>query len=263
MVCLTMCFVYGEKVSDFSNMITIEANGETFLESAVTEAKKNGELFTAWTEKKEQQIIAPINQKTKTVNIIFLYGMSYAIVPWGKNLSEDDMDGCIIGANTAEALFGSKLVQGQQICYGERILTIRGVIETPGSLVLCQSKDRDKFERITILKQDNAKTMRQMAEQFINRYGLSAHLLQFERCSSLVEWIPAKWSDFSGWKQNLRLLKQEINWTKQCQKSDAESLLLSWLQKRALFGAACFVFLIKAVFSFWKQKIIQSRKCLG
>ena len=49
----------------------------------------------------------------------------------GKNLPESDTEGCILGASLAEQLFGGTEVEGQQILYNGRELTVRGIVKEP------------------------------------------------------------------------------------------------------------------------------------
>ena len=62
----------------------------------------------------------------------------------GKNLPESDTEGCILGASLAEQLFGGTEVEGQQILYNGRELTVRGIVKEPQNIMLCQSAANDE-----------------------------------------------------------------------------------------------------------------------
>lgn len=137
----TGAFIYQDKVSDFSDMITLEAGESGFSQSQIEEIRKDEEntvTFTAWTEEKDQPITAEINSRSEAADVLLLSGPSDALLPWGKNLFADDVEGCIIGAELAQLLFGGTKVQGQTVLLGERTLVIRGVVEEPGKVMLCQ-----------------------------------------------------------------------------------------------------------------------------
>ena len=140
-VFFTGAFIYQDKVSDFSDMITLEEGENGFSQSQIEEIRKDEEntvTFTAWSEMKDQPITAEINSRSETADVLLLSGPSDALLPWGKNLFADDVEGCIIGAELAQLLFGGTKVQGQTVLLGERTLVIRGVVEEPGKVLLCQ-----------------------------------------------------------------------------------------------------------------------------
>ena len=90
----------------------------------------SAETFTAWTEQKNQTVRATINERSSNADILLLCGDSHSVLPWGKNLPESDTEGCILGASLAEQLFGGTEVEGQQILYNGRELTVRGIRNT-------------------------------------------------------------------------------------------------------------------------------------
>ena len=180
-------------------------------------------------------------------------GDSYLVLPWGKNLSADDTEGCIIGEAVAQTIFGGTEVEGQTLLYDERTLTVRGVVQEPDDILLCQMQEQTgigsgtdsdsavTFDRINLLVTEESKTASQTVEQFINCYGLDADSLHFERKQNLhwlTELTPGKWSNFSGWSINLKTLQSDRQRLRQCEKSGIESLYMGWVDRRNIFLAA-------------------------
>lgn len=291
-LCLLGAYVYQKRISDFSGIITIEATESGFQQTGIeairqeqeakraTEAERAGKKnitgksevfnFTAWTERKDQPVASELSGRQALADCYLLLGDSYLVLPWGKNLPADDMDGCVIGAAVAQTIFGGTEVEGQMLLYDERTLTVRGVVQEPEDILLCQMPEQAgtaslqngtgsgntsgygngsrtdadgsaTFERINLLSTGESGTMSQTAEQFINSHGLEAEILHFERQQNLhwlTELIPGKWSNFSGWSTNLKTLQSDRQRLRQCEKSGIESLYMGWVDRRNIFLAA-------------------------
>ena len=146
-VFLVFAYVYHNKTEDFSNIITIQSGEDKFTQSEISSIRQDtasAETFTAWTERKNQVVKAVINERSSNVDILLLCGDSHSVLPWGKNLPESDTEGCILGASLAEQLFGGTEVEGQQILYNGRELTVRGIVKEPQNIMLCQSVANDE-----------------------------------------------------------------------------------------------------------------------
>ena len=274
-LCLLATYIYQKKLSDFSNIITIEASENGFQQTSIEairqeqKSKKTAESeragkkniigqseafsFTAWTERKDQLVEAEFSGRQTTADCYLLMGDSYLVLPWGKNLYADDTEGCIIGAAVAQTIFGGTEVEGQTLLYDERTLTVRGVVQEPDDILLCQMQEQTgigsgtdsdsavTFDRINLLVTEESKTASQTVEQFINCYGLDADSLHFERKQNLhwlTELTPGKWSNFSGWSTNLKTLQSDRQRLRQCEKSGIESLYMGWVDRRNIFLAA-------------------------
>lgn len=274
-LCLLATYIYQKKLSNFSNIITIEASENGFQQTSIEairqeqKSKKTAESeragkkniigqsetfsFTAWTERKDQPVEAEFSGRQTTADCYLLMGDSYLVLPWGKNLSADDTEGCIIGAAVAQTIFGGTEVEGQTLLYDERTLTVRGVVQEPDDILLCQMQEQTgigsgtdsdsavTFDRINLLVTEESGTASQTVEQFINCYGLDADSLHFERKQNLhwlTELTPGKWSNFSGWSTNLKTLQSDRQRLRQCEKSGIESLYMDWVDRRNIFLAA-------------------------
>ena len=274
-LCLLATYIYQKKLSNFSNIITIEASENGFQQTSIEairqeqKSKKTAESeragkkniigqsetfsFTAWTERKDQPVEAEFSGRQTTADCYLLMGDSYFVLPWGKNLSADDTEGCIIGAAVAQTIFGGTEVEGQTLLYDERTLTVRGVVQEPDDILLCQMQEQTgigsgtdsdsavTFDRINLLVTEESGTASQTVEQFINCYGLDTDSLHFERKQNLhwlTELTPGKWSNFSGWSTNLKTLQSDRQRLRQCEKSGIESLYMDWVDRRNIFLAA-------------------------
>lgn len=268
LIFLLTAFIYNNKASDFNDIITIQPEEGSFLQNMLAEIKKeenNTDTFTGWTEEKNQTVTADINNRSETTTIILLCGQSKLVLPWGKNLQTEDVDGCIIGEKLALALFGGSDVEGQEVSYGNRLFTIRGVVKEPGNILIGQFNTENTCERINLLYTDKEKTSTRTASDFLNKYGINGQVLHYEHRKNLnylTELIPGKWSDFSGWKQNIKEMQQQEKISSQSEKSEIESLYLGWIRKRNA-AALCFAgsFAV-CLFTFKKQTTkIKNGKC--
>ncbi len=268
LIFLLTAFIYNNKVSDFNDIITIQPEEGSFSQNMLAEIKQeenNIDTFTGWTEKKNQIVTDDINNRNITTTVILLCGQSKLVLPWGKNLPAEDMDGCIIGEKLALMLFGGSDVEGQEVSYGNRLFTVRGVVKEPGNILIGQlntdsvsenetqsengiqsgvnQTTENACERINLLYTDKTKTSTRTASDFLNKNGINGQVLHYEHRKNLnylVELIPGKWSDFSDWKQNIKELRQQEKISSQSEKSEIESLYLEWIRKRNV-AAFCFV----------------------
>lgn len=272
-VFFALACVYHNKTEDFSNIITIQSAEGSFTRSEIESIRQDtasADTFTAWTERKNQVVKAVINERSSNVDILLLCGDSHSVLPWGKNLPESDTAGCIIGASLAEQLFGGTEVEGQQILYNGRELAVRGVVKEPQNIMLCQSITNDEtvpktqtgnsgnqqtgssennqqeiyYDKISLLYTDKSRAINRTAAEFISRYGLDGQILHYEykrNLSWFTDLIPGKWSDFSGWKENMKTLQSDEKILKQCEKSTVESLYLEWIWKRNICFVLCVV----------------------
>ena len=204
-VFLVFACVYHNKTEDFSNIITIQSGEDKFTQSEIASIRQDT-AFTAWTEQKNQTVRATINERSSNADILLLCGDSNSVLPWGKNLPESDTEGCILGASLAEQLFGGTEVEGQQILYNGRELTVRGIVKEPQNIMLCQSAANDEtasgtqtgsngnqqtgssennqqeicYDKISLLYTDKSKAINRTAAEFISRYGLDGQILHYE-----------------------------------------------------------------------------------
>lgn len=239
---LTAGCVFGVKVRDFSHSVTIQADENGFDMEMLKEMMADPEpeyTFAAWKEETGRQISAAESGRSDTANVIEIYGPSYCVLPYGANLCQEDKDACLIGRKLSEQLFGGYQVEGQQIQYNGRMLTIRGVIKEPGEMLICETTEPETgFNRISILAEAGEGYLK--AKDFISGYSLAAQPLRFDLYQNLAwiqEMIPGKWSDFDGWKENIKEKRQEFQFVSGAAKSNPELLYLGWVKRRNLYWA--------------------------
>lgn len=212
--------------------------------------KEDGMEFTAWTQKRQVRITDAEGARSTYVEAMEINGSSELLLPYGKILHEDDRQGCILGEGAAWELFGSRNVEGLTLCYGERELTIRGILHTPENLIMVETDERDdSFQRITLKTQEGI-SRKMSAERFSDSYGLDVTQICFTLLSRerLLELIPGKWSDFSGWGENVSELWREAEFLISVEKS---SLELVWL---TLWGKALLWIAVGILLFFWGWK---------
>lgn len=202
--------------------------------------KENGMEFTAWSEKKRVTIQSADRYRSANTNVVEINGSSELLFPGGKILRAEDTGSCLIGEETAQELFGSSHVEGAGILYGDRPLTVRGVIASPGTLLVVEAEGPDsRFDRIS-LKPSPGIAATPCAERFAAAYGLSARQMRFDLFSKdrLLELIPGKWSDISGWRQSMKLFGGDVSTLLVTEKSSAEERYLLLYAKSAVWMAS-------------------------
>ncbi len=214
------------------------------------------ETFAVWTELKNELVSVMEGGKSTVTDVIAVYGPSHCLLPLGKNLLPEDKEGCIIGEGLAEELFGTNLAEGQQVEWMGRTMTIRGVLREPGHFLMAEASgfwDAVTFDRINItLSDDQDRTL--AGERFINRHGLAARELQWNHRYGwkwLAEMVPAKWSDFEGWRENFQKHKKAVELVKNTEKSTIESEGIRYYDRKLLFELSGILFCGLFVRNIW------------
>ena len=221
--------------------------------------KESGTEFTAWNEKKQLRVESMDGSRSAITDVMEINGSSELLFSGGKILHTEDTAGCLIGVETAEELFGSRQAEGMEIRYGERMLTVRGVVASPGHLLVVEVQDPDtRFRRIT-LKPSGKDAGQGGAKQFAASYGLAVRQIRYDLFSGerFMEMIPGKWSDFTGWKQSIGRFGEDASLLLTAEKSSREEQYLLLCAKCAgwmIAGMSCLV-IGSSKFLSWKERI--------
>lgn len=193
--------------------------------------------FTAWRETPDVKVMEPFMGHETRAGLLMLEGSSELVLPFAPVLPQGDVDGCLLGEETAWELFGSTRVVGNRICIGSQMRIVRGVVNLPQSGVVLGGDmtglpetgiDTGEagvyYDRITI---ESRKV--EDAEKFLVQSGLDGKILRLDYLSSLrwlVELIPGKWSDFPGWEDNFTQKGKDFELLLQVNKNSVERYYL-------------------------------------
>jgi hypothetical protein len=220
--------------------------------------KESGTEFTAWNEKKQLRVESMDGSRSVITDVMEINGSSEILFA-GSILHTEDTAGCLIGVETAEELFGSRQAEGMEIRYGERMLTVRGVVVSPGHLLVVEVQDPDiRFRRIT-LKPSGKGAGQSGAKQFAAAYGLAVRQIRYDLFSGerFMEMIPGKWSDFTGWKQSVDRFGEDASLLLSAEKSSREEQYLLLYAKCAgwmIAGMSCLIIGSSKLLT-WKERI--------
>ncbi len=228
--------------------------------------KEGGNIFTAWTEKDGGYVCLPDGARPVGTRVIELDGSSELLIPYGKILREDDLQGCLLGRETAEKLFGSRNAEGLAVCYGERKLTVRGVLKEPEDLLVAAAgEETQTFRRIT-LKSDAPVAAGIAADRFIQNYGIFARQIHYDFMGPdyLQSLVPGKWSDFAGWRESLKTAGEDIRFLAAVEKSCLETRYLACLLRASVCIAAGAILLLFIILyngkSGWGMILLRQKK---
>lgn len=203
--------------------------------------------MAAWTKQKELAVADAMSGRSSVTDVIFLYGSSRCLLPYGENLQPGD-GGCLMGEGLAKELFGTADARGQSIAWQGKSWVVRGVVKEPSGLLLLEASDllkEVKFDRLNVLAEEK-EDIRLAGEHVRNRYGFLAKQLRldyYRGLSWLTELVPGKWSDFNGWKENFRQKQQELNRLANTEKSMIEMMILACYKGSCLkIGASLLLF---------------------
>lgn len=184
--------------------------------------------FCAWKEEKEQGVEAAETGIRAWTNLLWMSGDSELLLPYGKNLRQEDLQGCLLDTDTAWDLFGSQNAEGMTLLAGGKQRVVRGVFSSPKRLVILQGApdgEISDYNRMT-LQQKPGQSPKELGESFLIRHSLDGNLLRWDFCQGLSwlgELVPGKWSDFAGWSANLEQMADAMRRISQTEKSSLES----------------------------------------
>lgn len=137
-------------------------------------------LFAAWGQKNNQIIESEELGREVTAPVIQMEGPVDLLFFGGRKLDAEDADGCLVGKETAEKLFGSSRAVGQFILYEGKKYEIRGVLTdmSRGVIVPCIDETDAALNRITIRKPEGAGTGWR-GDAFLVRTGLAAEEIDY------------------------------------------------------------------------------------
>lgn len=232
-----MCSIYAKRALPLAKNVSLVCKEPGITAGEVAQIRENeqetegGRTFTAWSEKRQVVVSDAEGIRSVRTNVVEINGTSELLFPYGRVLNEEDGAGCLIGIETAKELFGSGDVIGVALCYGEREYTVRGILHTPAELLVVEgTEETDVFERITVgTREDRSKKF--TGERFVSEYWLEAELLRYDLFSGerFAELIPGKWSDFSGWKENLEEFAEDFCRLVSTEKSGIEMVYWKWM----------------------------------
>ena len=247
LVLAILCFMAGAiflgQAADWQKNITLLCTETELTDTQVDkmrtieQEREDGITFTAWKEQGGQQVYDKDKVRGCQVNVIELNGSSELLFPSGRILHREDAEGCILSETAAEQLFGNREVEGLTLCYQERVLVIRDVINIREMVLVVEgNQETTSYDRITLQPSWNM-TNRRGAESFAGRHGLATEHLRYDIFDKeyLMELIPSKWSDFMGWKKSFASVWSDIMLLVQSKKSTVE---LIFIEKKAMALAA-------------------------
>lgn len=234
---------------DAALSLAVPINRETLEQMIFTEAGQEDTVsFTVWAQEENKTIEAEGFGRKKQADVLWICGSSQLLLPYGKILSPEDPAGCLVDEKTAFDLFGSRQVEGSRVTVDGRTWVVRGVFPSPGKLLILQdSREGEEitWDRITVCRKPG-QSVRSAGEDFLVRHGMDGTLLRwdfYQDLSWLGELVPGKWSDFSGWSENIREKSQELRQLLQTEKSavELEYLRLYRSGSWAIFAGGCWI----------------------
>lgn len=194
--------------------------------------------YTLWGEKQGVFVSDGENLRQTSTTVLTIRGSSEHLLPYGKILQKEDKSGCLIGRKTAWQLFGTYHVENLYVQYEKQIFQVRGVLNEPEDILVIQKQSSIDtiLDRITVKKQ-SGRSVPETVSDFTGRYGVSGEVIRFDFYGGLswvFELIPGKWSDFSGWKQNISSVKKQWGVLESAEKSTMEIMFLRHTKKAVI-----------------------------
>lgn len=128
----------------------------------------------AWTRGEKTEVSAPSMETAAELRVIAVYGDMRRVAPLtllcGSFPTEDDYAGCLLDAESADALFHSAEITGAKVAIGGASYTVRGVASGGEPMALIRHKEA-AYENLELAVADLA-SGRAEAEAFLYRHAL-------------------------------------------------------------------------------------------
>ena len=126
-----------ERLGVYELQTSVEAReAERILEEERKETEAYCHRLVFFAEQKEEIVENTQWYRQTEADVVKLCGDSTLLFPYGYPLEPEDTKGCLIGEETAVALFGGRQVIGERIGYGGEQYEIRGILPDENLLVL-------------------------------------------------------------------------------------------------------------------------------
>lgn len=126
-----------ERLGVYELQTSVEAKeAERILEEEREETEAYCHRLVFFAEQKEEIVENTQWYRQMEADVVKLCGDSTLLFPYGYPLEPEDTKGCLIGEETAVALFGGRQVIGERIGYGGEQYEIRGILPNENLLVL-------------------------------------------------------------------------------------------------------------------------------
>lgn len=137
------------------------------------EEKETPLSLVFWREKKSQTITNEEFFRKGTFSVLEICGNSALLFPGEFPLNKEDVEGCLIGEETAYQLFGDTNIVGKPLVYEEKTYYVRGVLSGE-NIFVCQTAEKKEvlLDQLTFYAESYLKK-EEIKEQLQNQYGLS------------------------------------------------------------------------------------------
>lgn len=264
-LCLLLSLDAASKVEDTPDLRTLIQDGVSIdakAAKAMAEREEKEEQpaeFAVWGQESGKNAENPDLGRSATLDVLMLHGNSRLLLPSGAALLPDDREGCLIDRETGQKLFGSASPVGSVLTYEGTELTVRGVLESGGPLLLVQAQSGvpGTMGRVTLRMQEGVSPQKLMTE-FGNRHALEGSWVQLrayrglaQAASSLAPAVMLLWALFSLLKTTFSTTSYPIPFLLCLTVSAAFYFLLLWVTGFSLSFSEEFIPSKWSDFDFW------------
>lgn len=144
--------------------------------------------FALWKQENEKTVENRELSRKSTVSVLSLWGNSQILFPAGVHLEKGDSHGCLLDVQTARELFGTDQITGQKVQYGERELTVRGILKGVDSVLVCSATDAQLLNRLTVDVPAKGRSS-EVKDSFLIRHNITGQVLKLETLDDTASFL--------------------------------------------------------------------------
>ncbi len=151
------------------------------IQAAVKEEGSSGD-YAFWKQETDQEVENPDLSRSCSLSVWKIRGSLEVLFRPFILLQEDDIQGCYLSEEAARELFGGIDVIGNSVLYGERQLTVRGILKGNGQLLAARPKEDETTDRITLEEQS-----KRQVESFQMQYQIQGKAVNSQFLEEILQ----------------------------------------------------------------------------
>lgn len=144
--------------------------------------------FALWKQENEKTVENRELSRRSTVSVLSLWGNSQFLFRTGAHLEKGDSHGCLLDVQTARELFGTEQITGQKVRYGERELTVRGILKGVDPVLVCSAGEGQQLDRLTVEFPAGGRSS-EVRDSFLVRHNIAGQVLKLETLDDTASFL--------------------------------------------------------------------------
>lgn len=132
--------------------------------------------YAVWEETEEDRVQESGLNREYKLTVLKLGGSCRVLIPELFQFPADDLDGCYLDPTAAEGLFKSTDVIGRKLVYGDRELTVRGIVQDRKGMMILRPQEGESLSNV-VLSVPKDTSCQVWGEEFMALHGIQGSVI--------------------------------------------------------------------------------------